>query len=126
MKVIRFDQIEGTDREVHCPKGGFVSYRYLLEKDGLGFTMTKTLIPKGEQQFWHYKNHLEACFCVSGKGFLNHAETKEGFLIVPGVVYALDKNDPHYFKAVEDTVLICVFNPPLVGCEVHKEDGSYE
>ena len=38
----------------------------------------------------------------------------------------LDKNDAHYFEAFEEVTLICVFNPPLTGKEVHQEDGSYE
>jgi ParB-like chromosome segregation protein Spo0J len=37
----------------------------------------------------------------------------------------LDKNDPHWFEAHQQTVLICVFNPPLSGQETHQEDGSY-
>jgi L-ectoine synthase len=40
-------------------------------------------------------------------------------------MYALDKHDKHFFKALEPVVLICVFNPPLAGNEVHQADGSY-
>jgi len=126
MKVVDATQLCGTDREVHCPKGGFVSTRMLLEADGMGFTMTHTFIPKGLPQTWHYKNHLEACYCVSGEGRLGNLETGETYEIRPGVMYALDKHDKHLFMALEDTVLICVFNPPLKGREVHREDGSYE
>jgi len=45
--------------------------------------------------------------------------------IKPGIMYALDKHDLHYFKTDSRVVLICVFNPPLKGKEVHQEDGSY-
>jgi L-ectoine synthase len=38
----------------------------------------------------------------------------------------LDKNDEHSFQAVNDVMLISVFNPPVTGTEVHNEDGSYE
>ena len=41
------------------------------------------------------------------------------------VMYALNKHDNHLFRATEECVLICVFNPPLTGNEVHKEDNSY-
>ena len=41
------------------------------------------------------------------------------------MTYVLDDYDPHYFEAHEKTVLICVFNPPLTGKEIHQEDGSY-
>lgn len=111
--------------KVECPNGGFTSYRYLLESDNIGFTMTKTVIPAGDTQFWHYKKHYEACMCVSGHGILVDINTGKKHFIEPDVMYALDKNDPHEFRAITDTVLICVFNPPLTGKEIHQEDGSY-
>jgi L-ectoine synthase len=126
MIVVDIADIAGTEREVRCPKGGFVSTRFLLESDGMGFTLTHTFIPKGMPQTWHYKNHLEACYCVSGEGRLGNLETGETVSILPSTMYALDKHDRHLFMALEDTVLICVFNPPLKGREVHGEDGSYE
>jgi L-ectoine synthase len=126
MKVVRLSQIVGTEKQVECPKGGFTSLRYLLESDNLGFALCKTIIPKGDKQFWHYKNHLEACFCVSGVGELENQVTGETFTITPDTMYALDKNDPHYFTAISDeVVLISVFNPPITGREVHQADGSY-
>lgn len=114
------------DRTVNCPKGGFTSIRYLLAKDGMGFGLHRTEIPKGDWQHWHYTNHLEACYCVSGTGFLKSADTGEIFEIVPGACYVLNNHDDHYFKATTDVVLISVFNPPVTGKEVHREDGSYE
>jgi hypothetical protein len=88
--------------------------------------MTKTVIaPSKEKHFWHYKNHLETCYCVSGSATLTSASTGEEYEIKPDVTYVLDKNDPHYFQAHEETVLICTFNPPLKGGEVHQPDGSY-
>lgn len=127
MRVVSADSLVGTDRDVHCPKGGFFSLRILLESDGMGFTMTRTTIPKGEPQFWHYKNHLEACYCVSGYGQIEFLETGEVHSVGPDTVYVLDKHDAHKFTALSDqVVLVCVFNPPLKGREVHREDGSYE
>ncbi len=110
---------------VHCPKGGFVSCRFLVEKDKMGFAFTKTFIPKGSPQHWHYKHHLEACYCLSGKGILTDNTTLKQYDIVPESMYVLDKHESHFFQALEDTVLLCVFNPPLVGDEVHDLDGSY-
>ncbi len=126
MKVIRLDEIQSTDRQVDCPRGGFTSYRFLLASDGLGFSLHKTVIPKGDVQAWHYKHHLEACYCVSGRGVLIDWGDVREWTIEPDTVYAPDKNDLHTFQALEDTVLICVFNPPLTGHEVHRDDGSYE
>ena len=126
MKVIHRSDIEFTSRQVECPKGGFVSLRYLLAADGLGFSMSSTFIPRGQPQRWHYTNHLEACLCISGRGILIEWESCTEFQIEPGTLYAPDNHDPHTFQAIEDTTLICVFNPPLVGREVHRDDGSYE
>lgn len=113
-------------RSVQCPRGGFESIRYLVADDNMGFSLHRTEIPKGDWQHWHYKNHLEACYCVSGKGYLKDAETGEVYEIVPGTCYVLNNHDDHFFKAVTDVVLISVFNPPVKGKEVHQEDGSYQ
>jgi quercetin dioxygenase-like cupin family protein len=125
MKIVKISEIKGTEREVKCPKGSFTSNRILLESDGMGFSMTKTVIPAGERHFWHYKNHLESCYCVSGVGELTNKTTGEKFKIEADTTYILDKNDPHYFQAFEEVTLICAFNPPLKNGEVHGDDGSY-
>lgn len=102
-----------------------MSLRALLKMDGMGFSLHKTIIPKGPPQHWHYKHHLEACYCVAGRGRLTNLMTGEVYYIAPDVVYVLDNHDDHTFEAEEDTILISVFNPPVTGTEVHGEDGSY-
>lgn len=124
MKIIDVIELIGTSRQVECPKGGFTSFRLLLEKDGQGFTMTKTVIPPGDWQHWHYKHHSEACFCIKGFGQLKNIETGEISFIYPGVMYAPEQ-DKHAFMAIDEIELVCVFNPPLKGNEVHQKDGSY-
>jgi L-ectoine synthase len=47
------------------------------------------------------------------------------FRIEPGTLYALNKHDNHMLRAETDLHLICSFNPPLVGTEVHDENGVY-
>ena len=126
MKIIDIEDLYGTDREVDCPKGGFKSMRILLESDNMGYTMTYTTIPAGSAQHWHYKNHLESCLCIQGSGVLTDLTTQKEYRIIPGVVYVLDKHDDHTFQAIKDCALICVFNPPLKGREIHRKDGSYE
>ena len=126
MKVIDLCDIAGTDRDVKCPRGGFTSVRFLLAKDGMGFSLHRTFVPRGEAQIWHYKNHLEACYCVKGYAVLTNLETGDRHFITADMMYALDKHDLHSFQAIEDTVLISVFNPPVTGKEVHGEDHSYE
>ncbi len=123
MKIVKTEDLKGTEREVHGK--GFTSMRILLEKDRMGFSLHKTIIPKGDVEHWHYKHHLEACYCVYGFGILTDLETGEEFEIRADTTYVLDNHDNHTFQALDDTVLISVFNPPVVGDEVHLEDGSY-
>jgi quercetin dioxygenase-like cupin family protein len=122
MKIIKTSELP-IERQVEFHSG--VSNRIVLAEDNMGFTMTKTVIEPGKQVFQHYKNHLESCYCVSGYAVLINAITGEHHQITPDTTYILDKHDPHYFEAKETTVLICVFNPPLTGQEIHREDGSY-
>lgn len=123
MNVKSIFNLKNTEREV---KGvGFTSIRVLLESDNMGFGMNKTLIPKGGPYHWHYKHHLEACYCIQGYGILTDLATGKKHEICPDEIYILDNNDDHTFEAIEDIILISVFNPPLKGNEVHKPDGSY-
>lgn len=122
MKVIRTSDL-AKDRVV--PYAAGVSNRLLLEADGMGYTMTKTVVAPGIRQFQHYTGHLESCYCVSGRATLTNANTGAVFEIGPDTTYVLDQYDPHFFEAHEETTLICVFNPPLKGREIHREDGSY-
>lgn len=119
MKIKRINQLDGVQFT------GGVSFRALLEKDGMGFSIMKTVIPKGGPHHWHYVNHLEACYCIQGRGVLRNLGTGESHFITPDVVYVLDKHDDHTFEALTDVVLISVFNPPLKGTEKHDENGHY-
>ena len=123
MRVIKTAELP-EERKVNFHAG--VSNRILLRSDNMGFGMHKTVIsPEAGRVFQHYKNHLESCYCVSGKALLTNATTGEYWAIGPDMTYVLDHNEPHYFEALEETVLICAFNPPLEGSETHQEDGSY-
>ena len=48
--------------------GNGLSRRFLLEADGMGYTVTDTIVRKGTKSRLEYKNHLEACYCIEGKG----------------------------------------------------------
>lgn len=119
MKIRRVNQIEPV-----AFTGG-LSTRLLTASDNMGFTVCKTVIPKGGPHHWHYTNHLEACYCIKGKGELTDLKTGTKHLIVPDVTYVLDNHDDHTFEALEDTILISIFNPPLTGNEKHNENGEY-
>lgn len=124
MKVINSSQLS-SDRIVNCPRGGFTSHRLVVEGDGMGYSLTKTLVHPGSPHRWHYRHHLETCYCVSGKGLLINELTNEVHAITEDVTYILDNHDPHVFEALEPTILICVFNPPLRGDELHDASDSY-
>ena len=123
MKIRTIKEITGTERDVKFKEG--ISLRVLLEKDNMGFSLHKTIIPKGQKGQWHYKHHKEACYCISGRGILIDLTTNIHYTIEKDTTYILDKHDNHTFEALEDVVLISVFNPPVKGNEIHKEDGSY-
>jgi L-ectoine synthase len=124
MKIVKTKELEKTNRDVLFTGGN--SIRLLIESDNMGFGVCKTHIPKNENaHHWHYKNHLEACYCISGSGILTNLESGERFEIKPDVMYVLDKNDDHTFKANTDVVLISIFNPPLKGNETHDSNGNY-
>jgi len=126
MKVKQIKDLIGTDSEVPFDNGNNVSIRPVLAKDGLGFSVHKTIIPKGGPYHWHYTHHLEACYCIQGKGVLKDLKTKVEYNITPDTIYLLDNHDDHTFEALEDVVLISIFNPPVTGKEIHREDGSYD
>ena len=124
MKVIDVKTLKGSDRDVKFTGGN--SLRPVLKSDGMGFGICETHIPKGEANFWHYPNHLESCYCISGKGILKDLETGEIYNIYPGVIYSLNDHQRHTFKAITDVILISVFNPPLRGDEKHDKNGIYK
>ncbi len=125
MIVRTLDEIIGTDRDVQSETGTWVSRRLLLKDDGMGFSYHDTTIFADTETLIWYKHHLEAVYCVGGEGELEVIETGEIFKIRNGTMYALDNHEKHYLRAFSDMRLICVFNPPLTGKEVHDKDGVY-
>lgn len=124
MIVRRLDDLIGTDAEVH--HNTWVSRRLLLKRDNMGFSMHDTILRAGTETPMWYKNHLEAVYCIEGKGTIEDRATGEVHPIAPGTLYALDKNDRHIVRVEQDLRLVCVFNPPVTGQEVHDADGGYE
>jgi L-ectoine synthase len=123
MIVRRLEDVAGTDQEVDA--GNWTSRRFLLRRDGMGFSMHDTVIRAGTETFIWYANHLEAVYCVQGEGEVELVETGEVFPIRPGTLYALDGNEKHLLRGHTEMRMVCVFNPPLTGKEVHGTDGVY-
>jgi L-ectoine synthase len=111
------------DREIKAKT--WTSRRLLLADDKLGFSLHDTILHAGTETHMCYRNHIEAVYCVAGKGSIEVVATKEVFPIEDGTVYALDKHDEHILRAETQLRMVCVFNPALVGTEVHDETGAY-
>jgi L-ectoine synthase len=124
MIVRTLDEIIDTPR--HVSGEGWQSRRILLKSDGMGFSLHDTIVKEGSEQRLHYKHHLEANYCISGRGEVVDVKTGKTYPISPGTLYALDQHDQHILRAlVGDLRLVCIFNPPLTGREKHQADGSY-
>lgn len=122
MIVRHLDEIRGSQREVETDE--FISRRFLLKGDGMGFSFHETTIKAGTDMFIWYANHVESVYCIAGKGEVE-VVGGETYPIVPGTLYALDGHEKHYLRAEEELRLMCVFNPALTGREVHDEHGTY-
>ncbi|WP_460999503.1 ectoine synthase [Streptomonospora sediminis] len=105
--------------------GNGVSRRFLLQQDGVGYSLTDTLVRAGTKSRLEYRNHIEACYCIEGSGAVIELD---GTIhpIRPGRMYALDRHDPHFLAADDhtDMRLVCVFAPALQGDEAHRLDDS--
>ncbi len=123
MIVRHLHDVVGTDHEVRGEN--WTSRRLLLRDAGMGFSLHDTVIHAGTTTEIHYQNHLEAVYCIEGKGAVQLIDSGERFDIEAGTVYALDEHDKHLLIAETEMRMVCVFNPALVGPEVHDADGVY-
>lgn len=123
MIVRQLEEILNTDHDVKSTTWN--SRRLLLARDGMGFSMHDTVIYAGTETPMWYKHHLEAVYCIEGEGEVEALEEGQCYPITPGTLYALDRHDRHVLRATTTLRLICVFNPPLTGQEVHDVDGAY-
>lgn len=123
MIVRTLQEIAGSDREVRGET--WTSRRLLLKGDKMGFSLHDTLIGAGTRTHMRYANHLEAVYCIAGRGSVTTLSDGRVYPIEPGTVYALDRHDEHVLVAEAELRLICVFNPALAGPEVHDATGAY-
>lgn len=123
MIIRSLDKARDTERHVHAAT--WDSVRLLLAGDRMGFSFHITTIKPGTATTMHYRNHLEAVYCISGSGQIESLDDGSVNSISPGTLYALDRHDRHVLRASTELVLACVFNPPVEGREVHDESGAY-
>lgn len=126
MIVRHLNDAEQTSRKIVSPDGNWDSTRLLLKEDNVGFSFHITTIYKGVDFRMHYQNHFEAVYCISGEGEIETLADGVKYTISPGTLYVLDKHDEHKLRATSEMKMVCVFNPPLHGKEVHNAEGAYE
>lgn len=123
MLVRSLNDVVGTERDIHAETWN--SRRLLLADDKMGFSVHDTLIHPGTETEMCYQNHLEAVYCIEGEGEIVVLPDGPTYPIRPGTIYALDQHDRHLLKARTQLRMVCVFNPPVTGKEVHDENGAY-
>jgi len=124
MYIRSLTEVETTKNFVHWGNG--TSHRLLTEKDNMGFTICHTVVKAGTESELHYRNHLEACYCIDGEGEVEDMNGKV-FPIRKGDIYVLNENDRHILRGgkTTDLVLVSVFNPPLKGTECHDLNDPF-
>lgn len=123
MIVRNLAEAEASDRRVVSTT--WESVRLLLKSDEMGFSMHVTTIYAGTITNMWYRNHLEAVLCIEGEGEIETLSDGKVHRVFPGMIYALDQHDKHVLRAQTQLKMVCVFNPPLNGKEVHDEQGVY-
>lgn len=116
-------EITGTDRDVSA--AAWRSKRIILADDGVGFSFHETTIEAGSVSEFHYQYHVEAVWVTKGSGTLTNLETGERHPLGPGTMYLLNGHERHRIDCDEQLQMLCVFNPPVTGREVHDENGAY-
>ncbi len=123
MIVRSVQDISGTDRDVQTPN--WRSRRIVLAKENVGFSVHETTVYAGTVNDFWYANHVEAVFVIEGEGELLDKETGEVHQLGPGSLYLLDGHEHHQLRPRTTMRMVCVFNPPVTGREVHDEHGGY-
>lgn len=123
MIVRTLQDAERTERRVVAPN--WESVRLLLKSDAMGFSFHVTTIYPGTTTAMWYRHHLEAVLCIEGEGAIEDLGSGTVHAIAPGTMYALDRHDRHVLRAHTRMRMVCVFNPPLNGKEVHDASGAY-
>ena len=122
MIIRTLEEITGSEREVHAENSNWVSRRFVLADDAAGFSFHETIIKAGTETHIWYKHHIEAVYWVGGEDL----RTGDIHPIKDGTLYLLNDHDEHLLRGGSaDMRLICTFNPPVTGREMHDEDGVY-
>lgn len=123
MIVRHLSDLDDSDRDIRADT--WRSRRFVLAGDGVGFSFHDTVLYAGTSTSMWYANHIEAVYVVSGEGELINHDTGEVHELRDGTMYLLNGHEHHTVRATTDLRTACVFNPPVVGPEVHDEHGVY-
>ncbi|RNL83886.1 ectoine synthase [Halostreptopolyspora alba] len=123
MIVRSLDEIDDTERDIQTPN--WRSRRIVLAREGVGFSFHETVLYAGTETRMWYANHIELVHCIEGEAEVVNEETGETHVITPGTLYLLDGHEHHIVRPKTDFRVLCVFNPPVTGREVHDENGVY-
>lgn len=123
MIVKHLEEINDTEFDVKSET--WHSRRFLLARDEVGFSFHDTVMYAGTHTRMWYRNHIEAVYCIEGEGELEVLDDGARHRITPGTLYTLNGHERHIMHPQTDMRLICVFNPPVSGKEVHDADGAY-
>ncbi|MBA2939798.1 ectoine synthase [Paenibacillus sp. CGMCC 1.16610] len=123
MIVRHLNDIAGTELDVDTKT--WSSKRLLVKSDRVGFSLHDTTIKAGtETEIW-YQHHIEAVYCIQGEGEIELAESGDIYQINAGTLYVLNGHEKHFLRGKTEMRMICVFNPPTTGREVHDAQGAY-
>jgi L-ectoine synthase len=122
MIVKRLEDVVGTKGDAHGDK--WHSLRLLHNEDGMGVTLTDSILEEGFDMVLWQKNHLEACYCLEGEGSVEELDSGTVHEIKPGTLYAMNAHDRHRIRAKTRMRIVCTFFPALTGKEMHDADGS--
>lgn len=123
MIVRHLNDMAGTEFDVDTKT--WSSKRLLVKNDGVGFSLHDTTIKAGtETEIW-YQHHVEAVYCIQGEGEIEVLETGVIYPITAGTLYVLNGHEKHLLRGKSEMRMICVFNPPTTGREVHDAQGTY-
>lgn len=123
MIVKHLNDVLGTADEVDTKT--WTSRRLILKRDGMGYSVHDTVMKPGTATRMCYRNHLETVYCIAGEGEVETLANGRKYPIRPGTLYALNAHDEHILRATTPLRVVCVFNPPVSGAEVHDETGAY-
>ena len=101
--------------------GNGTSHRFLLEADGMGYTLTDTVVKAGTKSLIEYENHLEACYCIAGNGSVIEMDGTEHEIEAGRRCTRSTSTTRTTCSAAtnEDMRLVCMFTPALKGDEAH-------